>query len=240
MTGGALWGTRECAACLGVRPQTWSTYVSRGLAPRSIARGQWDPDEVEAWARPRVPAADPDIPAGTYGAADGHGRYGILDTAEDGRLICHECGRGVWHLTSHLHTAHQLHPTDYRQAHGLSRTVPLVATPVLEHLSEEWAEHSHQHLANLDATRDPARATEASRGHAAKSPHTRAQMRHPRGRDLTATEVQLLDTAPDLATWARIARRLTDDGVSTTSISTATGVLRTTVYARITRLAPRT
>jgi len=65
-------------------------------------------------------------------------------------------------------------------------------------------------------------------------------MRHPRGRELAATEVQLLNTAPDLTTWAHIARRLTDDGVSTTTISTTTGVLRTTVYARITRLVPRT
>ena len=240
MNGGALWGTRECAACLGVRPQTWSTYASRGLAPRSIARGQWDPDEVQAWARPPAPAADPNLPAGTYGAADGHARYGILDTAEDGRLICHECGRGVWHLTSHLHTAHQLDPGAYREAHGLARTTPMVATPVLQQLSETWQEHAGQHLADLDASRDPARATEASRGHAAKSPHTRAQMRHPRGRDLTATEVELLHAAPDLATWARIARTLTDDGVSTTTISMATGILRSTVYARITRLAPRT
>lgn len=240
MTGGEVWSARECAACLGVRPQTWSTYVSRGLAPRSIARGQWDATEVQAWARPPAPAADPNLPAGTYGAVDGHARYGILDTAEDGRLICHECGRGVWHLTSHLHTAHQQHPTDYRQTHGLSRTVPLVATPVLEHLSEEWAEHSRQHLANLDATRDPARAAAASRGQHPKSAYTRARMRHPRGRSLTTSEISLLDAAPDLASWARIARTLTDDGVSTTTISTATGILRTTVYARITRLAPRT
>ena len=162
------------------------------------------------------------------------------DTATDGRLICHECGRGVWHLTSHLHTAHQLNPTDYRELHGLSRTVPLVATPVLEHLSEEWAEHSRQHLANLDATRDPARAAAASRGQHPKSAYTRARMRHPRGRSLTTSEISLLDAAPDLATWAHIARTLTDDGVSTTTISMATGILRTTVYARITRLAPRT
>lgn len=53
------------------------------------------------------------------------------------------------------------------------------------------------------------------------------------------SEVALLHAAPDLATWARIARTLTDDGVSTTTISMATGILRTTVYARITRLAPR-
>lgn len=239
MTGGEVWSARECATCLGVRPQTWSTYVSRGLAPRSIARGRWDATEVQAWARPPVPPADPSLASGTYGAADGHARYGILDSAEDGRLICHECGRGVWHLTSHLHTAHQQHPTAYRQAHGLPRTVPLVATPILEHLSEEWAGHASLHLANLEATRDPARAAVASRGQHPKSAYTRAHMRHPRGRSLTANEISLLDAAPDLATWARIARGLLDDGASSTTISTATGILPTTVSARVTRLAPR-
>ena len=81
---------------------------------------------------------------------------------------------------------------------------------------------------------------EASRGHTAKSVATRAASRHPRGRALTDVETRLLDAAPALETWARIARGLLDDGASTTTIGMATGVLRTTVYARVARLAPHT
>lgn len=237
---GELWDVRQCAAYVGVRPQTWSTYASRGIAPHPVARGQWDAEEVETWARPRIPAPDPAIPSGAYGAADGCGRYGILDAAEDGRLICHECGRGVWHLTSHLHTAHQQQPDTYRVAHGLSLTIPLVATPVLERLEEAWQEHAGQHLRDLDTHRDPGRAAAASRERPPVSALSRARMHHPRGRALTPDEVDRLATAPSLGEWARIARDLLDDGASGSTISAATGILRTTVHARIRRFVPRT
>lgn len=232
------WDAARCAREIGVLPATWRTYASRGLVPAPVARGQWDAREVQSWARPPVPAPDPTASPGTFGAQDGHGRYGILDQAEDGRLICHECGRGVWHLATHIATLHEIPVDAYRQAHGLPRRAPLVSTPVRGRMGESWSGHASQHLACLDATRDPQRATQASRG-VQRSAATRHAMRRPRGRALTDVEVRLLDAAPDLGTWARIARGLLDDGASSTTISTATGILPTTVSARVTRLAPR-
>lgn len=41
-----------------------------------------------------------------YAAPDGYGRYGILDTTDDGLLICHECGRPCRHLATHARLAH--------------------------------------------------------------------------------------------------------------------------------------
>lgn len=233
------WDAARCAREIGVLAATWSTYASRGLVPASVARGLWDADEVRAWAYPRIPEPDPTTPDSTYGARDGHGRYGILDQAEDGRLICHECGRGVWHLASHLHTSHQIDTHTYRQSHGLPLTAPLVSTPVRGRMGESWSGHASQHLARLAATRDPQRATQASHG-VQRSAATRHTMQHPRGRALTDAEARLLDAAPDLDTWARIARGLLDDGASGATISAATGIREGTVHARVARLAPRT
>lgn len=231
-----LWDADQCAACLGVSPATWRTYASRRMAPASVSRGLWDATEVRAWAHPHV-EVDPTIPLGTYGAVDGHGRLGVLDHAEDGRIICHECGRGVWHLATHITTHHHMVVDDYRRTHGLPLTLPLVAQPVRERMEGAWEAHAAQHTRVLAEHRDPGRAAEASRGHA---PTGVSRPRGVTGRALTPEEVRALETAPDLIAWARIARTLMDDWVSGSTISQATGVRHGTVNARVSRLAPRT
>ena len=46
------------------------------------------------------------------------GRYGILDLDETG-VLCHECGRRLRGLGTHLLKAHDMTAADYRDAHGL-------------------------------------------------------------------------------------------------------------------------
>lgn len=47
----------EAAVLAGVKPKTWSGYVTRGQAPAPVRRvGRtplWDADEVRAWVRSR-------------------------------------------------------------------------------------------------------------------------------------------------------------------------------------------
>lgn len=236
MTDSTLWDAARCAEEIGVSPPTWRTYASRRMVPASVSRGLWDAAEVQTWARPHV-EVDPAIPTGAYGAADGSGRLGILDRAEDGRLICHECGRGVWHLATHITTHHHMPVDTYRRTHALPLTLPLVSTPVRERMGEAWEARAAQHTRVLAEHRDPGRAVEASRGH---TPTGVSRPRGVTGRALTPEEVRALEVAPDLTAWARIARALMDDGVSGSTISQATGVRHVTVNARVSRLAPRT
>lgn len=56
------------------------------------------------------------------GDRDGHGFYGQLSIAVDGRLLCHECGRTYLHLGTHAQRAHGLSSAQYRAAHGLELT----------------------------------------------------------------------------------------------------------------------
>lgn len=223
----------QCARLLRVGVSTWLTYSSKGMVPAPVERGRWDAEQVRAWAFPAV-EVDPSLAPGTLGAADGHGRYAMLDTAEDGRLVCHECGRGVWALGTHVATCHGIDPGEYRWAHGLPRTLPLFAVRVLDRLSDAWHAHGAEHLAHLEASRDPdaARAVSAT---GARSPYSRAAMFHPRGRPLAEAEVARLDAAQTMAEWAAIAGDLMARGASSGSIAAATGLRRGTVQARLRR-----
>lgn len=68
------------------------------------------------------------------GDRDGFGRFGVLDEDAEG-LLCHECGRRFTHLGLHAWRGHGMSATEYRRAHGLSRT-GLVTTPTLETLTD--------------------------------------------------------------------------------------------------------
>lgn len=58
-TGVEYWTAGECAAYLGIAPDTWTAYVSRHLAPAAATRWHnlrvWSAREVQQWheRRPR-------------------------------------------------------------------------------------------------------------------------------------------------------------------------------------------
>jgi len=72
------------------------------------------------------------IAQGRDGATE-HGRHGHLDEV-DGRVLCHECGRSFRSLIGHITRKHGLTADEYREAHGLARTRPLMAADVREAL----------------------------------------------------------------------------------------------------------
>nr|DAW70020.1 MAG TPA: Pyocin activator protein PrtN [Caudoviricetes sp.] len=58
-TGTEYWTASECAAYLGIAPDTWTAYVSRGQAPVAATRWHnlrvWSAREIRQWheQRPR-------------------------------------------------------------------------------------------------------------------------------------------------------------------------------------------
>jgi len=234
-----LIGAAQCARLFGVTAKTWSSYPSRGLAPASVARGRWDEDGVRAWASPPVPQ-DHAIPAGQWGSDSGRGRYGILDETEDGRLVCHECGRGVAHLSSHVRV-HGLTAREYRQRHGLPSSLPLVSLDVHERQSRKWHERSATNLDNL-ARRGDARAASERSANAGrqKSAYTRHALSKPRGRSLTASERrELFRTSSDVWAWCEIAFRLRESGATLQALADASGLKWSTAEARLRRASRR-
>ncbi|MGD9526420.1 MAG: MucR family transcriptional regulator [Dehalococcoidia bacterium] len=95
-----------------------------------------------------------------YGGPDGHGRYGILDRDEQGRVLCHECGRWWQHLATHLAGTHGIRAADYRRTHGLSTGTALIGARTRAALRAGWERNADTHTAALDRGRnlDAARA----------------------------------------------------------------------------------
>ena len=56
-TGREYWTTKQCAAHLGIAPDTWSSYASRGQGPAPVGKFErltvWDADQVIKWGRLR-------------------------------------------------------------------------------------------------------------------------------------------------------------------------------------------
>lgn len=97
------------------------------------------------------------------GDPDGYGRYGHLDVADDGGLVCHECGRSVRHLATHARLAHALTAAIYRERHGLGRSLPLVCPDVAAGMSARAAGRiGTDAWQRFEQSRDPSRAIEAS------------------------------------------------------------------------------
>lgn len=95
------------------------------------------------------------LDARRVGEPDGYGRYGVLDE-EAGRVLCHECGRRLNALGTHLHKIHGMTADEYRDAHGLPRTLPLTAARVSEAISKRASERvGTQAWRRLEAARDP-------------------------------------------------------------------------------------
>lgn len=148
------------------------------------------------------------------GDPDGHGRYARLDVDDDGRLICHECGRTWLHLSTHVAGAHGLTSATYRERHGLARTARLVAEPVRARMRDSWEQHRALHLAALDDTRDIRSAQTTSLGVPAAPATTEARMRQAharRGRDLAGDELDALGPVEDVPGWTARVRALLAD-----------------------------
>lgn len=175
-----------------------------------------------------------------YLAPDGHGRYGILDYDQDGRVLCHECGRTWDHLATHLRGAHAITADAYRLTHGLAPGQALVGEGTRVRMAQRWAANADLHLADLAASRDTARARSSNRKGrvwtaqeiAVRQEANRAR----RGRDLTKAEVASLGDETNIPAWADAARALLAlDGITATSIARVSNIALPTVHQRLRR-----
>lgn len=175
-----------------------------------------------------------------YGNPDGYGRHGILDTDEDGLLVCHECGQGWKHLATHARLGHGIKARDYREAHGLPLTQALVAPAVSEKMRESWEKNEALHLATIEGLRDPDRAQRSSRG-GTWSVGTRARQSQRNqaraSRDLTPAEVEMLGDLYDIPTWTANLRVLmaAHPELSQVAIGRSVGISAATVAQRLRR-----
>lgn len=176
----------------------------------------------------------------TYGAPDGYGRYGMLDRDDEGRLLCHECGRWWQQLATHVRGAHGVTAAEYRKAHGLSTRTRLVGTVVQGKLSARWdAPDRERRLERLAEVRDIGRARSLNTREGHWRPERvakRMAVAAARRVDLTAAQVEELGDVTDIAGWAARARRLMErDGVSAAAIGRAVGLTSPTVLQRLRR-----
>lgn len=174
----------------------------------------------------------------TFGGPDGHGRFGILDRrAQDGRVLCHECGRWWHHLATHLAQGHGIRAAAYRQAHGLSSGTALVGTRVHDALSAASSDPARIEL--LATVRDPdrARAGMTSRGQWAPELVAGRQARGTAQRvELTTEQLAELGDVTDIPSWAARVRVLMDrDGVPAAAVARASGLATGTVSQRLRR-----
>ena len=176
-----------------------------------------------------------------YGAPDGHGRYGILDRrAEDGRVLCHECGRWWRHLATHLAGTHGIRAADYRRAHGLSSGTALIGSSVQAKLAE--ASSRPERLEHLAGIRDPDQARAGMTPGGQWAPELVAGRRAraaARRVDLTPAQIAELGDITDIRGWCQRARTLiARDQVPASAIARATGLAEGTVSQRLRRYPP--
>lgn len=100
-----------------------------------------------------------DEPAPRVGQPVGAGVYGRITEDEEGRLICHECGKAYLNLAVHTFLAHGLTAAEYRETYELPRTTKLAAPSVRERISRSSSKP--EALARLARVRDPQAAANA-------------------------------------------------------------------------------
>lgn len=100
-----------------------------------------------------------DEPAPRTGQPIGAGVYGRIEADEEGRLICHECGKACLSLAAHIVRAHGMSAAEYREVYELPRTVKLVAASVRECIGRHAV--NPENIARLVAVRDPESAASA-------------------------------------------------------------------------------
>lgn len=170
------------------------------------------------------------------GDPDGHGRYGHIDEIDD-RLLCHECGATYLHLGTHAVGAHGLSAEQYRIAHGLALTEPLVAPSVRTKMSIAWERHRDTHLAALDGARDPDRARKHVRAQHEWTPATRVKrarmLADRRGRLLTAEEMARLGDDLPMQEWCDRVRTVLAADPTLTQSSISRSFDRTPSWAQL-------
>lgn len=180
----------------------------------------------------------------SYGDPAGHGWYGILSEDDDGNLLCHECGEHWGHLATHARLAHGITAPAYREKYGLGRSLALVGRSVKENMRAATLRRGDENLRNLERSRDPDRAREASRRVFAEDATWRPavmQVRRAagnarRGRALTAEEVTHLGDSIHVREWTGAAMWLMDErGLTARALGEASGLDRGTVSGRVHR-----
>lgn len=96
------------------------------------------------------------------GQSVGAGVYGRIGETADGRLVCHECGRGYLNLAAHVALAHGMSADEYRDVYELPRTVKLAAASLRECIGVSASRP--ENLARLARVRDPVAASAARTG----------------------------------------------------------------------------
>ena len=140
-----------------------------GCGQPAWARG-WCTRHYRRWQRT---GAEP-TPERQVGEPDGYGRYGIMERAEDGAL-CHECGGWYVSVGAHAGPAHGMTAAQYRQAHGLARTQPLISLARSREISEQAAARvGSPAWQRLEAVRDPQAAADARTPEVFRTPATSA------------------------------------------------------------------
>lgn len=113
--------------------------LARGLCQRHYRRASRDEP------------LDPEHGAVIGATPSGHGVWGVL-TEEDGRLLCHECGRWYVALGIHVAAAHA-GVRAYRLAHGLLMSTSLIASGLRETRSR-WG-HDLDSIRRVEERRTP-------------------------------------------------------------------------------------
>jgi len=101
------------------------------------------------------------VPTGSkqVGDPDGYGLYGILDRGQDS-VACHECPERFASLGAHTILAHGETAAQYRQAHGLPRTMPLTSISLSAQRSQESsARVGSSQWKKFEKARDPLAAS---------------------------------------------------------------------------------
>ncbi len=172
------------------------------------------------------------------------GRFGLLSQDDSGHLLCHVCGRGLLHLGTHARRAHGLSADDYRERYGLTSGTRLVAERVRELMSQKWLARQGEHLARLEAHRDPVAASRAARGSEAFSRVQyrllRAEVPRRAQKELSKEHRSLLEDQTDLRAWSLLVRQvIREHGYSVGAVARAFGLKRVTVESRLRYFAPK-
>lgn len=137
-----------------------------------------------------------------------YGRYGYLDETQ-GRLVCHECGRSFRSLIGHISRKHSMAAEEYREVHGLARTLPLIAEAVRVRLHDSGVQRRDS---------DP-RVLAALTGAKAEAQRAAA---FPRAAEPSRTSTRLATSASKtVAAEAALAARLVEHGWSSLSEAVA-------------------
>lgn len=164
--------------------------------------------------------------------------YGHLEVDDDGRLVCHECGRSYLRLPHHLRAAHDLTADEYRDRHGLGLTTPLWAAD--QRAAAGSRARRPEALARLEQVRD-LDALAAARGGPQWRPETlrlRREQARAQRREIPAELIAQLPSWDDRTAWTAAAQALVDEGWPQIAIARAVGQKQGTVWKRLRRARP--